>query len=136
MSRERGDPDDDIIDRTDRYYVYLKPHGADDNAIRKRIGKLGKTAVGTHERGLFITFPTLTEMRATMQQICGSKGPLEPDKISGVLLELAPGAKTQQVRFAVLANFPGVKVVSGESMLTSVLPSYAACCNLSSARRF
>jgi putative ABC transport system permease protein len=55
-----------------------------------------------------------------MQQICGSKAPLEPDRISGVLLELAPGAKTQQVRFSVLANFPGVKVVSGESMLTSV----------------
>jgi putative ABC transport system permease protein len=83
-------------------------------------GKLGKTAVGTHERGLFITFPTLEDMRATMQQICGSKGPLEPDQISGVLLELAPGAKTQQVRFAVLANFPSVKVVSGESMLTSI----------------
>ena len=83
-------------------------------------GKLGQTAVGTHERGLFIAFPTLADMRATMQQICGSKAPLEPDKISGVLLELAPGAKTQQVRFSVLANFPGVKVVSGESMLTSV----------------
>jgi putative ABC transport system permease protein len=83
-------------------------------------GKLGKTAVGTHERGLFIIFATLADMRATMQQICGSKGPLEPDKVSGVLLELAPGAKTQQVRFAVLANFPGVKVVSGESMLTSI----------------
>jgi putative ABC transport system permease protein len=83
-------------------------------------GKLGQTAVGTHERGFFITFPTLADMRATMQQICGSKAPLEPDKISGVLLELAPGAKTQQVRFSVLANFSGVKVVSGESMLTSV----------------
>ncbi len=77
-------------------------------------GKLGQTAVGTHERGLFITFPTLADMRATMQQICGSKAPLEPDRISGVLLELAPGAKTQQVRFSVLANFPGVKVVSGD----------------------
>jgi len=83
-------------------------------------GKLGKTAVGTHERGLFIIFATLADMRATMQQICGSKGPLEPDKVSGVLLAPAPGAKTQQVRFAVLANFPGVKVVSGESMLTSI----------------
>ena len=34
---ERADPDDDIIDRTDRYYVYLKPHGADDDAIRARM---------------------------------------------------------------------------------------------------
>ena len=33
---ERSDPDDDIVERTDRYYVYLKPHGADDEAIRKR----------------------------------------------------------------------------------------------------
>ena len=30
-------PDDDIIERTDRYYVYLKPYGADDEAIRKRM---------------------------------------------------------------------------------------------------
>jgi hypothetical protein len=34
---ERSNPDDDIIDRTDRYYVYLKPHGADDDAIRKQM---------------------------------------------------------------------------------------------------
>jgi hypothetical protein len=34
---ERSNPDDDIIERTDRYYVYLKPHGADDDAIRKQL---------------------------------------------------------------------------------------------------
>ena len=83
-------------------------------------GRLGKTAVGTHERGLFISFATLAEMRVTMQQICGMKAPLEPNKLSGILLQLAPGVTTQQVRFGVLANFPGVKVVSGESMLTSI----------------
>jgi hypothetical protein len=32
----RSEPDDDLVDRIDRYYVYLKPHGADDEAIRKR----------------------------------------------------------------------------------------------------
>jgi hypothetical protein len=32
---QRSEPDEDIVDRTDRYYVYLKPHGADDEAIRK-----------------------------------------------------------------------------------------------------
>jgi putative ABC transport system permease protein len=83
-------------------------------------GRLGKTAVGTHERGLFISFATLAEMRVTMQQICGMKSPLEPNKLSGILLQLAPGVTTQQVRFGVLANFPGVKVVSGEAMLTSI----------------
>ena len=83
-------------------------------------GKLRRTGVGTHERALFMSFATLGEMRLTMQQICGDKPPLEPHKLSGVLLELAPGATTQQVRFAILANIPGVKVVSSESMLTSI----------------
>jgi putative ABC transport system permease protein len=92
-------------------------------------GKLGKTAVGTHERGLFITFATLAELRDTIRQICGTKAPLEPDKLSGVLLELAPGATTQQVRFAALANFPGIKIVSGESMLTSIRQGLAALLN-------
>jgi hypothetical protein len=42
---ERSEPDDDIIDRTDRYYVYLKPHGADDSAIRKRMNTKGDPPV-------------------------------------------------------------------------------------------
>jgi hypothetical protein len=33
----RSDPDDDIVERNDRYYVYLKPYGADDEAIRRRM---------------------------------------------------------------------------------------------------
>ena len=45
---------------------------------------------------------------------------LEPNKLSGVLIDLAPGATTQQVRFAILASFPDVKVVSGESTLSSI----------------
>jgi putative ABC transport system permease protein len=83
-------------------------------------GKLGRSAVGTHERGLFIAFATLDDLRTIMQQICGRKAPLEPDKLSGVLVELAPGATSQQARFAILANFPDVKVVGSESMLTSI----------------
>jgi hypothetical protein len=42
---ERSDPDDDIIDRTDRYYVYLKPHGSDDNAIRERLKIKGEPPI-------------------------------------------------------------------------------------------
>jgi putative ABC transport system permease protein len=83
-------------------------------------GSLGRTAVGTHERGLFISFETMDGLRETMRQICGARAPLEPGKISGVLVELAPGVTTQQARFAVLANLPGVKVIGGESMLTSI----------------
>jgi putative ABC transport system permease protein len=83
-------------------------------------GKLGKSAVGTHERGLFIAFSTLDDLRTVMQQICGKKAPLEPGRLSGVLVELAPGATGQQARFAILANLRDVKVVSNESMLTSI----------------
>jgi putative ABC transport system permease protein len=83
-------------------------------------GKLGKSAVGTHERGLFIAFATLDDLRTIMQQICGKKAPLEPDRLSGVLIELAPGTTSQQARFAILANLPDVKVVGSESMITSI----------------
>lgn len=92
-------------------------------------GKLGKTAVGTHERGLFITFETLAELRETMQHICGTKPTLEPNKLSGVLLELAPGATTQQVRFGALAHFPGIKVVAGDTTLTSIRQGLVALLN-------
>jgi hypothetical protein len=41
----RAEPDDDIVERTDRYYVYLKPYGADDEAIRKRMKYSGEPPV-------------------------------------------------------------------------------------------
>jgi hypothetical protein len=34
---QRSEPEDDIIDRRDRTYVYLKPHGADDAALRQQM---------------------------------------------------------------------------------------------------
>lgn len=92
-------------------------------------GKLGKTAVGTHERGLFVTFGTLDGLRDVMTQICGVQAPLEPDRLSGVLVEMSPGTTTTQVRFAILANFPGVKIVSGESMMTSIRQGLTALLN-------
>lgn len=42
---QRSDPEDDIIERIDRTYVYLKPHGADDEAIRKRMNYKGDPPV-------------------------------------------------------------------------------------------
>ena len=92
-------------------------------------GKLGKTAVGTHERSLFMTFETFGALKGALKQVDGAKAPPEPDKLSGVLIELAPGATAKQVRFAILANFPAVKVVAGESMLSSVRQGLAALLN-------
>jgi hypothetical protein len=37
----------------------------------------------------------------------------------------APGATAQQLRFGILANLPSVKVVSGESMLTSIRQGFS-----------
>ena len=92
-------------------------------------GKLGRTAVGIHENGLFMSFATLDGLRDIMLKICGQKAPLQPGKLSGVLIDLAPGATTQQVRFAVLANIPGVKVVAGESTLISIRQGLAVLLN-------
>jgi hypothetical protein len=41
----RAEPGDDIVERTDRYYVYLKPYGADDEVIRKRMKYAGEPPV-------------------------------------------------------------------------------------------
>lgn len=83
-------------------------------------GKLEKTAVGTHERGVFMSFKTFDALRELMQKNSASKADLEPNRLSGVLLELEPGATAKQVQFAILANFPGVKTIASESTLTSI----------------
>jgi hypothetical protein len=41
----RAEPEDDIVDRRDRYYVYLKPHGADDAALRQGMKYAGDPPV-------------------------------------------------------------------------------------------
>jgi hypothetical protein len=42
---QRSEPADDIVARRDPYYVYLKPHGADDDAIRERMKYAGRPPV-------------------------------------------------------------------------------------------
>jgi putative ABC transport system permease protein len=92
-------------------------------------GELGRTAVGTHERGLFMTFATLERLVDARRQSAGATEALEANGISGLLVALAPDATERQVRFAILADVPGVKVVAGELMLTSVRQGLAALLN-------
>lgn len=40
-----SEPKDDLVERSDNYYVYLKPHGADDKAILKKMKFPGKPPV-------------------------------------------------------------------------------------------
>lgn len=93
--------------------LFGKPH--------RVYGKLGSTGVGTHERGVFMTFETMVGLTEAIQQNTRSTpAALEAGKISGFLVELAPGSSSLQVRFAILSNLTGVKVVAAESMLSSI----------------
>ena len=51
---------------------------------------------------------------------------LEPGKVSGFLIEVAPGATELQARFALLSRLSGVKVVTGGSLLTGIRQGVAA----------
>jgi hypothetical protein len=42
---QRSEPENDIVERDDANYVYLKPFGADDEAIRKRMNSTGTPPV-------------------------------------------------------------------------------------------
>lgn len=95
--------------------IFGKPHVV--------YGKLGRTGVGTHERGIFMSFETLESLAGSMPQ---RPAVLAPGKVTGFLVELAPGATTLQARFAILSAVKGVKVVTGESSLSGIRQGLAA----------
>lgn len=83
--------------------------------------RLGRTGVGTHERAIFMPSASLLALGPSIRDRTGALPPmLDPAKVSGVLLEIAPGATELQVRFALLSQIPGIAVVSGASMLTGI----------------
>ena len=51
---------------------------------------------------------------------------LAPGKVSGFLVELAPGATALQARFAILSTLKGVKVVAGDTTLSGIRQGLAA----------
>jgi putative ABC transport system permease protein len=95
--------------------IFGKPHVV--------YGKLGRTGVGTHERGVFMSFETLEALAAGMPQ---RPAVLAPGKVTGFLAELAPEATALQARFAILSSVKGVKVVTGESSLSGIRQGLAA----------
>lgn len=83
--------------------------------------KLARTGVGTHERGVFMPEAALIGLGPAISAHAGSLPPmLDPARVSGFLLEIAPGATDLQARFALLSQFPDIAVVSGASMLTGI----------------
>ena len=94
-------------------------------------GRLGRTGVGTHERGVFMTFQTFDALAEAMGGHAGhgSNGPLavlQPGKVTGFLVELAPGAAPLQARFALLSSLKGIKVVTGDTTMSGIRQGLAA----------
>ncbi len=104
--------------------IFGKPHTV--------YGRLGKTGVGTHERGVFMSFGTLDALAMSIGSHGSGHGggsppaALQPGKVSGFLLELAPGAAPLQARFAILSTLKGVKVVTGDSTMSGIRQGLAA----------
>jgi len=97
-------------------------------------GRLGKTGVGTHERGVFMTFDTLEALAGAIHghghgHGGGPPAVLQKGKVSGFLVELAPGATPLQARFAILSTLKGVKVVSGDSTMSGIRQGLTALLN-------
>lgn len=97
-------------------------------------GRLGKTGVGTHERGVFMTFDTLEALAGSIHghghgHGGGPPAVLQKGKVSGFLVELAPGATALQARFAILSTLKGVKVVTGDSTMSGIRQGLAALLN-------
>ena len=99
--------------------IFGKPHVV--------YGKLGRTGVGTHERGVFMSFETFDALAAAMPLHGGARpAVLAPGKVTGFLVELAPGATALQARFAILSAIKGVKVETGDSSLSGIRQGLAA----------
>jgi putative ABC transport system permease protein len=98
--------------------IFGKPHVV--------YGRLGRTGVGTHERGVFMSFATLEALAEAVAGHGTKPAVLAPGKVTGFLAELAPGATPLQARFAILSNVKGVKVVAGDTTLSGIRQGLAA----------
>jgi putative ABC transport system permease protein len=98
--------------------VFGKPHVV--------YGRLGRTGVGTHERGVFMAFATLEALAVIRGDAGAPPAVLAPGKVSGFLVELAPGATPLQARFAILSSLKGVKVVAGDTTMSGIRQGLAA----------
>ena len=98
--------------------IFGKPHVV--------YGRLGRTGVGTHERGVFMSFATLDALAAAIGGPGKPPAVLAPGKASGFLVELAPGATALQARFALLSSVKGIRVVAGDTTLSAIRQGLAA----------
>lgn len=109
-------------------------------------GRLGKTGVGPFDESYFVSFQTLAAIVSFCGSVAVARGSaaappseaqpasaipgmrrdeahqclpdLPPGRVSAFLVQLAPGAKVEDVKFA-LAQLPDVRIVEGNTVLTS-----------------
>lgn len=84
-------------------------------------GKLGRSGVGPLDDSFFTTFETVDMLRGKVKgDSAGSQSlaGFDRSKISAILVKLKFGATPEQARFAI-AKLPGVKVVTGATIVTS-----------------
>ncbi|HEY9678427.1 MAG TPA: ABC transporter permease [Drouetiella sp.] len=87
-------------------------------------GKLGRSGVGPFDESYFTTYSTV-ESISKAEASCLS---FQPNKLSAILVRIAFGATPEQVKFA-LAKFPGVKVITGATIVTSTRQTTTALLN-------
>jgi putative ABC transport system permease protein len=83
------------------------------------IGRLEVTGVGPFDHGLFVTDATAASLAGACRDWPGGVPAYDPGRVSALLILLDDGATLEGVRFAV-AQRPGIKVVSGGSLATSI----------------
>jgi putative ABC transport system permease protein len=88
-------------------------------------GQLESTGVGPLDRGLLVTYETAADLAAACRGRVGGGFAYDPDRVSALLVLLAEGTTPERVRFAV-AQRPGLKVVSGGSLVTSIRQSVSS----------
>jgi putative ABC transport system permease protein len=82
-------------------------------------GQLESTGVGPLDRGLLVTYETAADLAEACRGRVGGGFAYDPGRVSALLILLADGTTPERVRFAV-AQRPGLKVVSGGSLVTSM----------------
>jgi putative ABC transport system permease protein len=92
----------------------IQPGGLPANVY----GKLGRSGVGPFDESLFATYDTVANLAHSQNDPHSSLGGFSPSRISAVLVRLSFGATPEQMRFAI-ARLPGVKVITGASIVTS-----------------
>jgi putative ABC transport system permease protein len=88
-------------------------------------GKLGLTSVGPFERASFASFQTAGDV-AEATRITTRREIFAPGdaRLSALLVRLSPGARVERIRFEA-ANMPGVQLVAGTGVHTSVRQALA-----------